>query len=214
MCGGGGGSGGGDGDDEGMAGDTGIGDDESGGLGGMGEADIGEVSDMGFSDAAIGAGPGGIGLSDEALASMAEETGFTGALGDQGMSNELAAYYASALGQHNVAMNTAALNAVIPGLGVFEQGIFGQAHEAIAMGEDLGSPTGYGEGGEGGGDDTALFNPFSSIVSPPVQPQPISPLSAEEEERRKIARRTGRKSTRLEELPWPPAVGRATLLGG
>ena len=199
MCGD--GDGDGDGDDEGMAGDTGIGDDETADEGWGGDDPTGDPF-------------GGFAIADTDPGTMGEAP--SGADIGEGFATQgmLADYYMTEKGQHNVAMNTAFLDAVFPGLGVFEQGIFGQAHEAIAMGEDLGSPTGYGEGGAGDDAAAALFNPFSSVVSPPAQPQPISPLSAEEEERRKIARRTGRKSTRLEELPWPPAVGRATLLGG
>ena len=117
---------------------------------------------------------------------------------------------AAQLDMTNQDMNTAIFGDFMGG---FLNSMSTQAQDAIDAGLDLGDPGAIG--GEGGDDDPYRTPP--KVAPPAVTPETIltkTPLDAAEEERRKIARRTGRKSTILTKNPLSTLnVAKKTLLG-
>ena len=157
-------------------------------------------------------GDGGDG--DDGGSEVADAEGFaTGVpgtgVGQAGHSNASPGTLANDLNMTNQEMSTAIFGDLF---GNAFNAMTSQAQDTIDAGGDLGDPGALG--GEGVDDD-----PFQSpsVASPAVTPETIltkTPLDAAEEERRKIARRTGRKSTILTKNPLSTLnVARKTLLG-
>lgn len=217
------GDGGGDGDGGGG---------HAGEFGGFSSADMGAFSDSGpIGGPAGGPGTGPASGDDTGGSSLGsgEVSGAVGPASDTEISDTPSfansSTMAEYLGMTNMEMNIAALNALSYGmLGPLAPDIFGQAEAQLAQGMDLGEPIGdddegyFGTYAEGGGyrGDLEPY-PWMTGEGPTTGVSGVnvdSALSAAEEERRRIARLTGRRSTMLTQgLSWEPNTKRTTLLG-